>query len=167
MRWRCWPPSAWRSVWSAAPARAAQSTSGTEYSDALYERSDIGDCDAEDRRKQEMPDCGRLVNGTYQEWDWVRAGRVTPPGGWSPPRQQPPGYSPNRSTGTGTGTGTLGGPTNGSTAGATGGRLGEGSSDADSSDGSSVDRPRSGSARPGGSTSGRTQPGSRPRSGRR
>ncbi|MGA3487618.1 hypothetical protein ACK8GG_06360 [Micromonosporaceae bacterium DT55] len=132
-----------------APNRTRTST---EYSDSRYQRSEIGDCDAEDRRDQEMPDCGRLVNGVYQEWDWVRAGRLTPPTGWSPPRQQPPGYVPPPTTGRSTGgssTGTTGGSSTGTTAGSPAGGTG---SDA------------AGSGR---TTSGGTRPAPRPRTGRR
>lgn len=44
--------------------------------------SDVADCDAGDRRKKEIPDCGRKVNGKYREWSWVAAGKTKPPAGW-------------------------------------------------------------------------------------
>ena len=154
-----------------APNRTRTST---EYSDSRYQRSDIGDCDAEDRRDQEMPDCGRLVNGVYQEWDWVRAGRLTPPKGWSPPRQQPPGYVPPPTTGgTRPSAGTTGGtPPTGS--GATTGRSTGGSSTGTtggSSTGTTTGSPAGGTgsdaAGSGTTTSGGTRPAPRPRTGRR
>jgi hypothetical protein len=48
---------------------------------------EVMDCDAEDRRKKETPDCGRYVNGKYQEWSWVKAKKTKPPAGWSPGRE--------------------------------------------------------------------------------
>lgn len=44
--------------------------------------TDVADCDADDRRKKEIPDCGRKVNGKYREWSWVAAGKTKPPAGW-------------------------------------------------------------------------------------
>jgi len=44
--------------------------------------SDVADCDAGDRRKKEIPDCGRKVNGKYREWSWVAVGKSKPPAGW-------------------------------------------------------------------------------------
>lgn len=51
------------------------------------ELPDTPDCDKGDRKKKERPDCGRLVSGRYVEWSWVKAGRTTPPPGWSPARE--------------------------------------------------------------------------------
>jgi hypothetical protein len=42
------------------------------------------DCEADDRAKREIPDCGRKVGGKYVEWSWVKAGKKTPPPGWLP-----------------------------------------------------------------------------------
>jgi hypothetical protein len=44
---------------------------------------EVMDCDAEDRRNKEIPDCGRKVNGKYVEWSWVKAKKTKPPAGWS------------------------------------------------------------------------------------
>jgi hypothetical protein len=44
---------------------------------------EVMDCDAEDRRKKETPDCGHYVGGKYREWSWVSKGSK-PPKGWSP-----------------------------------------------------------------------------------
>lgn len=43
------------------------------------------DCDAGDKAKKEIPDCGFYAgpgNKTFVWWNWVAAGRVTPPSGW-------------------------------------------------------------------------------------
>lgn len=49
---------------------------------------DVGsmDCDAEDKRKNEVPDCGRYVGGKYRQWSWVSKG-PKPPAGWTPGRE--------------------------------------------------------------------------------
>jgi hypothetical protein len=52
--------------------------------------SDVADCDANDRRKKEIPDCGRKVNGTYREWSWVAAGKTKPPAGWKASKEAAP-----------------------------------------------------------------------------
>jgi hypothetical protein len=49
---------------------------------------DSTDCDADDRRNKEIPDCGRKVNGKYREWSWVKAGKTTPPADWTPSRER-------------------------------------------------------------------------------
>jgi hypothetical protein len=46
------------------------------------------DCSAGDRRKHEIPDCGRYVNGRYHEWSWVAAGKTVPSPGWTPRKDQ-------------------------------------------------------------------------------
>ncbi|WP_033338862.1 hypothetical protein [Catenuloplanes japonicus] len=52
--------------------------------------TDVPDCDAEDRRRRELPDCGWYDRGVYREWTWVAAGRTTPPRGWSAAAEQRP-----------------------------------------------------------------------------
>jgi hypothetical protein len=42
------------------------------------------DCDREDRKRNEIPDCGFRHDGTFYTWGWVDAGRTTPPNGWRP-----------------------------------------------------------------------------------
>lgn len=59
-------------------------TSNTSVSDADV---DSMDCEADDRAKREIPDCGRKVHGRYVEWSWVAKGPYPPPG-WSP-RHEP------------------------------------------------------------------------------
>jgi hypothetical protein len=44
------------------------------------------DCDAGDRRQRDS-DCGRYVNGKWQEWSWVKAGKTKPPKGWKPAKE--------------------------------------------------------------------------------
>jgi ABC-type antimicrobial peptide transport system permease subunit len=50
---------------------------------------DKPDCDAEDRRKNEVPDCGFYHGGKFVPWSWVAKGKKTPPAGWraAPERQ--------------------------------------------------------------------------------
>lgn len=53
--------------------------------DPIYVDHDGGsqpDCDAEDRRKNETPDCGYYYRGRFYAWSWVSSGRTTPPYGW-------------------------------------------------------------------------------------
>lgn len=59
----------------------ACSASG-EVDDEYGASSDAADCDAEDRRKKEIPDCGWKVNGKFREWSWVAAGQTKAPAGW-------------------------------------------------------------------------------------
>jgi hypothetical protein len=47
---------------------------------------EVMDCDAEDKRKKEVPDCGRYVKGKFVAWSWVSKGSK-PPAGWSPARE--------------------------------------------------------------------------------
>lgn len=49
---------------------------------------DKPDCDAEDRRKNEVPDCGFRHNGRFVAWSWVAKGKKTPPHGWRGSREQ-------------------------------------------------------------------------------
>lgn len=73
---------------------------GAETTDADIEFADGTDCDANDRRKKEMPDCGRKVNGKYREWSWVRDGKSKPPSGWKPASESSSAGKPApRSTG--------------------------------------------------------------------
>ncbi|BCJ64680.1 hypothetical protein [Polymorphospora rubra] len=58
---------------------------------------EVEDCDAEDRRKSEVPDCGRMVNGRFVAWSWVSAGRSTPPAGWTPAKEPSPTPTPTAS----------------------------------------------------------------------
>jgi hypothetical protein len=44
---------------------------------------DDSDCDAEDRRKKEVPDCGFLLKGRFVPYIWVEAGKTTAPAGWN------------------------------------------------------------------------------------
>jgi hypothetical protein len=44
---------------------------------------EVADCDLEDRRKKEVPDCGFRHRRKYYEWSWVKQGATTPPAGWS------------------------------------------------------------------------------------
>ncbi|MDQ0363418.1 hypothetical protein [Catenuloplanes indicus] len=46
------------------------------------ESDDDSDCDAEDRARNELPDCGWTDGGRFVQWSWVRAGKTTPPAGW-------------------------------------------------------------------------------------
>lgn len=48
---------------------------------------DGGDCDAEDRRKNELPDCGFLLNGKFVAYSWVKAGKTRAPHGWDRSRE--------------------------------------------------------------------------------
>ncbi len=50
--------------------------------------ADVPDCDAGDRAKHETPDCGFKANGRYVEWSWVKAGKTTPPAGWSASKEK-------------------------------------------------------------------------------
>lgn len=43
---------------------------------------EVADCDAEDRRKNEVPDCGFTYNSKFYPWSWVKAGKKNPPAGW-------------------------------------------------------------------------------------
>lgn len=51
---------------------------------STIDANEIDDCDRGDRRKKEIPDCGRKVNGKYVEWSWVKAGKKKPPTDWTP-----------------------------------------------------------------------------------
>jgi hypothetical protein len=44
------------------------------------------DCEADDKAAKEIPDCGFYAgpgNKTFYWWSWVKAGKATPPAGWS------------------------------------------------------------------------------------
>jgi hypothetical protein len=70
------------------PLAACGEPADTDLSEVDVE---VMDCDAEDRRKKEIPDCGRKVKGKYREWSWVSKGSK-PPKGWAPGRE--PAVSP-------------------------------------------------------------------------
>lgn len=71
----------------------------TESGDDTSVEVDVPDCDAEDRRKKEIPDCGRKVNGQYREWSWVAAGKTKPPTGWTSAKESSAGKpAPKTST---------------------------------------------------------------------
>lgn len=42
----------------------------------------VPDCDAEDKRKKEVPDCGFRHKGRFHAWSWVKAGHQQPPADW-------------------------------------------------------------------------------------
>jgi hypothetical protein len=48
--------------------------------------TDSHDCDANDRRQRDS-DCSRYVNGKWQEYSWVAAGKTKPPRGWKPSKE--------------------------------------------------------------------------------
>jgi hypothetical protein len=56
--------------------------------EADVSKADVSDCDAEDRRRHETPDCGFKVKGRYVEWSWVQAGKTVPPAGWSATKEK-------------------------------------------------------------------------------
>lgn len=92
----------------------ACSASG-EVGDDYGSSSDVADCDADDRRKKEIPDCGRKVNGKYREWSWVSAGKTRPPAGWKASKETTgtSGSQPKAKTTTGKKTTTGGGTKSG------------------------------------------------------
>lgn len=57
------------------------------------------DCDAEDKRKNEVPDCGRYVGGKFKRWSWVAKGSK-PPNGWTPGREPASASKPAPKTST-------------------------------------------------------------------
>lgn len=59
--------------------------------------TEVQDCDAEDRRRSEVPDCGRIVNGKFVAWSWVASGKSIPPAGWTPAQEPTPSPSPTAS----------------------------------------------------------------------
>ncbi len=44
--------------------------------------ADTLDCEADDRTKREVPDCGFYVGRTFVWWGWAAAGKSKPPTGW-------------------------------------------------------------------------------------
>jgi hypothetical protein len=74
---------------SAAPAAQAQPADDDGY-DAWVasDDEDVPDCDAEDRRKQETPDCGFRSGGKFYWWSWASRGSSTAPYGWHPGAEQ-------------------------------------------------------------------------------
>ena len=60
--------------------------------------ADVPDCDAGDRRKQETPDCGFTAKGRFVEWSWVKAGKTTPPAGWSASKEKKAATSGKKAT---------------------------------------------------------------------
>lgn len=74
----------------AVPLTACGQPADTDLSGVEVESMD---CDAEDKRKNEVPDCGRYVKGKFVAWSWVSKGSK-PPKGWSPSRE--PAVSPAR-----------------------------------------------------------------------
>lgn len=72
-----------------ACAEPAEPDAGIE-----FEAPDTLDCEKGERKKKERPDCGRIVNGRYVEWSWVKAGKTRPGAGWSPARE--PAAEPTR-----------------------------------------------------------------------
>jgi hypothetical protein len=68
---------------SAEPAPACESEPAEAPAAAPAPAADKPDCEAEDRRKRERPDCGFMVRGRYVEWSWVKAGLTAAPAGWS------------------------------------------------------------------------------------
>lgn len=61
---------------------------GTVLAGCAAEPADIPDCDSGDRAKHEQPDCGFTDKGVYREWSWVKAGKTTPPAGWSASKEK-------------------------------------------------------------------------------
>lgn len=55
----------------------------------VFDEPEAPDCDAEDRRRNEVPDCGYLKAGRFVPWSWVRAGATKPPKGWSSVTEMP------------------------------------------------------------------------------
>lgn len=95
----CSSASADRHTEQAAPATAAASEP-SDVTDFLGRDDESGamDCDADDKAKKEVPDCGFYAgpdNRTFYWWSWVKAGKATPPAGWSADREvgphRPPG----------------------------------------------------------------------------
>lgn len=52
------------------------------------EDNDLPDCDAEDRRKKEVPDCGFRSGGKFHWWSWAAQGKTTAPHDWRPDAEQ-------------------------------------------------------------------------------
>lgn len=52
------------------------------------EAADVPDCDADDKRKNEVPDCGFTYQGTFYAWSWVKDGRKTAPRGWDAEKER-------------------------------------------------------------------------------
>lgn len=64
------------------------------------EAPDVSDCDAGDKKVNKTPDCGRIVNGKFVPWSWVKANKTKPPPGWTPasePKSTPAGPTPTPS----------------------------------------------------------------------
>lgn len=64
----------------------ARTSSSGDSSTSVHSSTDddgVLECDAEDRRKNETPDCGFKLNGTFVPWSWVKAGKTTAPAGWN------------------------------------------------------------------------------------
>jgi hypothetical protein len=63
-----------------------------------HDDEDATDCDADDKAKQEIPDCGFYAgptNTTFVWWTWVKAGHTAPPAGWSAAREVEPYRKPS------------------------------------------------------------------------
>jgi hypothetical protein len=83
-----------------APAPAASEPADVANFLGRDDESGAMDCDAGDKAKKEIPDCGFYAgrdNATFYWWSWVEAGRTTPPAGWSAGREVAP-YRPSSST---------------------------------------------------------------------
>jgi hypothetical protein len=65
-----------------ADSRVVQVTGDSDSVFADTDDEDTPDCDAEDRAKNETPDCGFSYRGRFYAWSWVKAGKKTPPPGW-------------------------------------------------------------------------------------
>lgn len=85
----------------AEPAVEAPAEEPVDVADFLGhdDETDGIDCEADDKAKKEIPDCGFYAgpsNTTFYWWSWVRAGKAEPPAGWSATREVEPYRTPSR-----------------------------------------------------------------------
>lgn len=72
----------------AACDRPAQTDDDGYSAWAASDDEDTPDCDAEDRRHQEVPDCGFISGGRFYWWSWAAQNYTTAPRGWRPGAEQ-------------------------------------------------------------------------------